>query len=151
MADIRVRIPKDKEDIITKLFKGENSKGIYNLKADIITFAASIGYKNNKRLPFTEALENPIRQDVFERQGYDTVINLIAIGETKDPKVLMNTDEAYKNRITIFEEFANGGLEILREELKGTVDILERILLMIKNEKDKEDESDEFVLSRFLK
>jgi len=150
MSDKRIRIPKDKEHIIDRLLKGENDKGVFNLKADVMIFAASIGYKNNHKIPFSETME-PIRQEVFESHGYDTVINLLAIGSTKDPKVLMNSDEAEQTRLSLFEEYANGGLEILSEELRGTVNILEHILLMMKTENSTETESeDEFILSRFL-
>lgn len=149
MTDRRVRIPKDKENIINRLLKSENNKGIFNLKADLITFAASIGFKYGRRISFTDSFE-PIRQDVFERQGYDTVINLIAVSAMNDPKVLMNTDTAELMRITIFEEYANGGLEVLNEELKGAVSILDHLLLMIKNESIQENDEDDFLLSKFL-
>lgn len=149
MADQRVRIPKDKEHIINRLFKNENNKGIFNLKADIITFAASIGFRLGRRVPFSDSLE-PIRQEVFERHGYDTVINLIAISASNDPKILMNTDAAENLRITIFEEYANGGFEVLIEELKGTVSILDHILLMIKSESSQKADDDSLLLSKFL-
>lgn len=146
----RVRIPKDKESLILTLQKTDNDKGIFNTRADIITFAGALGYSRHRRIPFTDSLE-PIRQDVFISRKYDTVINLLAIGETKDPKILMNTDQADQERIKIFEEYANGGLQILIEELKGTVNTLDHFLLMIKNEKEQRNNAGQNnVLSNFL-
>jgi dnd system-associated protein 4 len=151
MTDRRVRIPADKEDILQLLVKSESSSGPFNLRADVLTFAAVLGLKNDKRIPFTESRE-PIRQDVFNRQGHDTVINLVAVAASKDPKVLASDDAAEDIRITIFEEYANGGLDFLRGELRGAVDPLEHLLLLINQERrqDIDREDGEFGLSRFL-
>lgn len=150
MGDRRIRIPKDKEKLINMLLKGESETGVFNLKAEIITFAATLGYKNEKRIPFEDSLD-PIRQDVFERHGYDTVINLIAIGDSKDPIILRSSDFDEDRRITIFEEYANGGLEILQEELRGSGNPLEHLLLMINKERYVEENNvEEFDLNRFL-
>ncbi|MFM6079052.1 MAG: DNA phosphorothioation-associated protein 4, partial [Dolichospermum sp.] len=60
-------------------------------------------------------------------------------------------EEHEKQRNGIFEEYANGGLEILQNELRGAVDYSERILLFLSYERannPKEDE--EFDLTKFL-
>lgn len=151
MPDRRVKVPASKEDIIKQLVKSESTRGPFNLRADVLTFAAVLGLKEKKRIPFTESLE-PIRQDVFNRNGYDTVINLIAVAETNDPKILLISEEEEDLRITIFEEYANGGLEYLLGELRGAVDPLEHLLLLISQERTQRDESgeEELGLSRFL-
>lgn len=151
MADRRVRVPSNREDIINKLVKSDSDNGPFNLRADLITFAAVIGLKEKRRIPFSESLE-PIRQDVFNRHGYDTVINLIGVAETNDPMILANSEAEENKRITIFEEYANGGLEYLQNELRGAVDPLEHLLLLINQERkeESEDDEDEFGLSRFL-
>lgn len=150
MGDRRVRVPKDKEKIIDLLFKGESETGVFNLRAEILTFAATLGYKNGKRIPFEDSLD-PIRQEVFIRHGYDTVINLIAIGDSKDPIILRSSDIDEDRRMTIFEEYVNGGLEILQEELRGSGNPLEHLLLMINKERYvEENNEDDFGLSRFL-
>ena len=38
-------------------------------------------------------------------------------------------------RAKAFEEFANGGLEVLQEELRGARDVLETILLLVSVER----------------
>ncbi|MEO0409595.1 MAG: DNA phosphorothioation-associated protein 4, partial [Cyanobacteria bacterium P01_A01_bin.135] len=72
-----------------------------------------------------------------------------AVHETQDPKVLTNSDEHDVQRVKIFEEYANGGLEILEAELSGAVDYTEQILLLLKSLNDA-DTQNEFDLSRFI-
>ena len=62
----------------------------------------------------------------------------------------MPLDEESGNiRVQIFEEYANGGLEVLQNALQGSVDYTDGILLLLLDEKDKGDQED-FDLSRFL-
>ena len=62
----------------------------------------------------------------------DTLIKLLGITETQDIGILSPYEEEYeKQRNEIFEEYANGGLEILQNELRGAVDYSERILLFL--------------------
>ncbi|MFM6860609.1 MAG: DNA phosphorothioation-associated protein 4, partial [Dolichospermum sp.] len=56
-----------------------------------------------------------------------------------------------KQRNGIFEEYANGGLEILQNELRGAVDYSERILLFLSYERaNNPKEEKEFDLTKFL-
>ncbi len=150
----RVRIAKDKAELVQALLD-VNTTGCFSTYADIVAFAASVGAKYQKR----EALQDistkepaPISLDVFISRGYDWLIKLLAITTTNDPKILSLYDsEAEKQRIRIFEEYANAGLEILRNELKGAVDYTERILLIMSKIRFAEDsETEEFDLTRFL-
>ena len=58
--DIRIKKPKDKEEVINRLlFKKTNKQGIFESYYEIMTFAASIGIKhkgdrlNNGYIEFT--------------------------------------------------------------------------------------------------
>jgi len=62
------------------------------------------------------------------------VFDILALAETNEPSILTNTDEAWERRNMIFEEYANGGLEILRAELQGVADPLETLLLLMQQE-----------------
>jgi len=133
MAEQRVRIARDKSEFVKRLADSENSdSSIFNTYVDLLTFAASLGYKQGRKSPIEGAAKDPspIRQDVFET-SYSHLINLLAVVETKDPGILSNTEEAQKRRVIIFEEFANGGLEILEEKLRGSVDHLGTLALVV--------------------
>lgn len=131
MLERRISYAKDKGDVIKRLVAGEETTGPFKLIADVLVFAASLGLARNKRAPLGDALGEPIRQEIFDRQGYDTFINLLAVYAENDPKVLSDADEAVERRAQIFEEYANGGLQQIQEELKGAVDCRESIMLMI--------------------
>jgi dnd system-associated protein 4 len=53
------------------------------------------------------------------------------LGYAKPPP---NLQKLLRNQI--FEEYANGGLELLQNELRGAVDYTERIVLMLSYERN---------------
>ena len=155
MAANRVRIAKDKADLVKSLISSEHKSSPFQTYADVIAFAASLGNKRKKRLPLGEISKREpgsIDVDIFVSRGYDMAIKLIAIAETKNPKILSHLDEKLEaERLQIFEEYANGGLEILREELRGAADYSDRLLLILISERDSQPRStEEFDLSKFL-
>lgn len=136
MIDRRVRYPKDKADFVGKLVYSDESKTApFKQKSDVLAFAAALGLKRDRRTPIGNTYAEPIRFGVFEGQGYDILVNLIALHEKEDPKLLSNSPEEVDHRVTIFEEYGNGGLEILMQELSGVVDITETILLLVNSER----------------
>lgn len=156
MAEVRVRVAKDKEQILKALRVAEDASGLFQSYADVMVFAASLGISQGKREAIKEYSQSidPIRQDIFQGKGYEQVINLIAVISSNEPKILASTDEAEQERIKIFEEYANAGLKILKDILNGSVDYTERILLFLRRERKvaiTEDKGDEFDLSHFLK
>lgn len=154
MGANRIRVAKDKADLVKSLVDLPSTTGPFPTYADVMVFAASLGAKRKKRSPLgTIAKEpSPIALEVFVSRGYDRVLKLLAIAETQDTKILSPTDEiAEEKRIHIFEEYANGGLDILRDELRGAVDYSERLLLILSAERFKKETPEEgFDLSRFL-
>ncbi|WP_315791373.1 DNA phosphorothioation-associated protein 4 [Fischerella sp. JS2] len=151
----RIRVAKDKAELVKALTSADGGTGPFQTFADVVIFAAALGAKHKKRVPLGEISKrepSPIPQEQFLVRGYDTVINLIAIVETQDIKVLSFHDEKNnEKRNLLFEEYANGGLEILQVELRGAVDYSERILLILSSERFQDkSEQEEFDLSRFI-
>ncbi len=155
MALPRIKVAKDKAELVQKLLDAKGTTGAFQTYADVIAFAASLGAKYQKRVPFQEISKSepaPINLEVFISRGYDSLIKLIAVVETQDITILSTQDtEAEEQRALIFEEYANGGLEKLRDDLRGAVDYTERLLLILSTERFKEEDTEEeFDLSRFL-
>jgi dnd system-associated protein 4 len=155
MALPRIKVAKDKAELVQKLLDIKGSTGTFQTYADIVVFAATVGAKYRRRIPFKEISNNepsPISLDVFISRGYDSVIKLIAVTETQDIKILSTENpQAEETRVKIFEEYANGGLEKLRDDLRGAVDYTERLLLILNAERFPEDTTtEEFDLTRFL-
>ncbi|MBW4670342.1 MAG: DNA phosphorothioation-associated protein 4 [Cyanomargarita calcarea GSE-NOS-MK-12-04C] len=151
----RIRVAKDKAELVKALTTIDGATGPFQTFADAIVFAAALGAKYKKRLPLGEISKKepaPIRLEYFASMGNDLLIKLLAVNETEEIKILSFTEEEYAvKRNHIFEEYANGGLEILQNELRGSVDYSERILLFLSYERTKnEQQEEEFDLTKFL-
>lgn len=151
---IRIRIAKDKADLVQSLAQVNHNSGVFQTYADLMAFAAALGRRYQKRSPLeTIAKEpSPISLEIFASRGYDLLIKLLAIAETEDPKIISAYETtAEEKRAIIFEEYANGGLEKLQEDLKGAVDYSERILLILTEQRfPKETREEDFDLTKFL-
>lgn len=155
MALNRIRVAKDKADFIKGLMESEGKTGPFQTYADVMVFAATLGMRRKKRVPLTTIAKrepSPISLEVFVSRGYDLVIKLMAFAQVNDPQILSHFDaDAETERAQIFEEYANGGLEVLQEECRGAVDYSERLLLLLISERDRRDQTtEEFDLTRFL-
>ncbi|MDJ0734826.1 MAG: DNA phosphorothioation-associated protein 4 [Nostocaceae cyanobacterium] len=151
----RIRVGKDKAGLVKALTSIDGGTGPFATFADAIVFAAALGAKHNKRVPLGEISKRepaPIRLEYFTSMGHDWLIKLLGVTETQDINMLSLMEEEYEvQRNHIFEEYANGGLEILQTELRGAVDYSERLLLILSAERFQSDEQEEeFDLSKFL-
>lgn len=106
----RIRRPSDKEHLFELLINSENA--IFKTYKDLMMTAACLGYANRKRKYFEKSLE-AIPWTVFLGDTDDAIIKAMAFAETKRLEILLDNEEAFNERFTIFEEYANAGLEIL--------------------------------------
>ncbi|MGK7933398.1 MAG: DNA phosphorothioation-associated protein 4 [Microcystaceae cyanobacterium] len=155
MAVYRIRIAKDKADLVKALADFDEGNGPFQTYADVMAFAAVLGANYQQRLSLTAIAKepSPISLEVFQSRGYDPLIKLLAIVDTQDPKIISSLDaEAEQQRVQLFEEYANGGLQKLQEQLRGSVDYTERLLLILNQERLNlnNNPTEEFDLSRFL-
>ena len=155
MATNRIKIAKDKAELVKALVATNEKTAPFQTYVEVLVFAATLGAKHKKRVVLEEISKrdpDPIPQEHFVTKGYDMLIKLLAVTESQDIKIVASNDDCYdEQRICVFEEYANGGLEILRDELRGSVDYLERLLLMLSDIKFKQySVKNEFDLSKFL-
>ena len=54
MALPRIKVAKDKAELVQKLLDTKRTTGAFQTYADVIVFAASLGAKYNKRVPLKE-------------------------------------------------------------------------------------------------
>lgn len=137
MIDRRIRIPKAHALLIDALFgdKDDDLNGPFKTKASVLGFAAALGASEGDPIPFSETEGDPIRKSVFDRAGYESLINILAVSYTKDPNVLSNSDEMEEKRAQIFEGYANRGLNKLQNILMGENDYMNGIRLLILNKR----------------
>lgn len=108
----RIRPPKTSSKSLEKLV----SDGPFISKQKALMFAATIGYQRGKRLPLSSS-EEPIRWEIFERNGDDTFIFALGMAETGDIKILSDREESRESLFTIFEEYAHAGLKHLEDTI----------------------------------
>ena len=109
MAD-RVRRPAEHEEMLTEL----RDRGIFKTYKDALVFAACLGFKRGRRVAFTKSGE-PIDLQVFRGEFDETVLNGLAVAERGEPSAMRR--DAEEEKIRIFEEYACGGLEIIRHAI----------------------------------
>lgn len=83
---------------------------------ELLCFAALLGFSEKRRVPLdrSKGVEDVSYQQ-FERDDSHNLIFLIALAETEDPDILREGQEA--QCAEIFEEYANGGLAIIKDHL----------------------------------
>ncbi len=112
-ADVRIRRPQSHERLMLEL-QGDAGFGTFR---DILLLAAAIGYRWSRRAKFAETAGDPIRYETLTAPAFsEALLNMIATNVvTDDPEIMdiARVDE----RVAIFEEYANGGLEYIQEQV----------------------------------
>lgn len=110
--DLRVRRPQQHEAMMLEL----QDEARFPTLRDVLIFGAAVGYANGRRASFTAASE-PIRYGTVFNPGFsETLMNMIAANVAPDDPEIMDA-ERIEERIKIFEEYANGGLEYIQEQV----------------------------------
>jgi dnd system-associated protein 4 len=111
VGDVRVRRPQQYEALMLEL----RQEAAFATYRDILLFAAAVGAYAQRRVPFTSSGE-PIRYETLKEPMFsETLINMIAASEVDDPEIMDSTRAG--ERVRIFEEYANGGLEYIQEQV----------------------------------
>ena len=111
--------PKDKADFLKELVSKDSP---FNELRDVLFFAAVVGWRENRRVPLSGRGE-AIRWDVMSnRLGTEIVMDMIAVATNPDDRELLS-EAREDERVAILEEYANGGLEVLKERI-GTAGVL---------------------------
>ncbi|MDM5237884.1 DNA phosphorothioation-associated protein 4 [Bacillus cereus] len=116
MSRRRIKRPKDQEEMYKALTDRDELGGIFSSFKDIFMLAGIVGFMNKKRKTFTSSLEQ-IHWNVFNSETDETVINAVALAETGDLTIINTDDDAFDRKITIYEEYAAGGLEYLYDKI----------------------------------
>jgi len=127
----RVQRATDKEDLIKAMTQAPQApfKEIWRL----MVFAAVLGYKE-KRKEVLAAVDTGkgIDERYFANStAWPGLLYLMALAEIERPEVLSGAQEQEENRVATFEQYANGGLSILKDQLESggySLDALAQLL-----------------------
>ena len=124
----RIRRPAEFDAMLSEL----RDKAVFQTFKDVLIFAAALGFRRNNRKSFEKTSE-PIHLEFFRGDFDRTIMSVIAIEEHNDPNMLAPSSEAA--RVLCFEEYANGGLEIMKREIwDGKQDWSQGLLSLIHRE-----------------
>lgn len=107
------------EDIIQRL-AGQplpnSDRRLFPTIRELLCFAALLGFSEERRVPLdrSQGIED-ISYQQFERGDSENLIYLIALAAEQDTNVLREGNEG--QCAEIFEEYANGGLAIIKDYL----------------------------------
>lgn len=111
----RIKRPKHQEEIYKTLVDTDEF-GIFTTYKDIFMLAGVLGYMENKRVQFSGSAEG-ITWNIFNLETDEATINAIALAVTENVEILRDDDESFNDKLTIFEELAAGGVEIIQEKI----------------------------------
>ncbi len=119
-------ISDDKRWTVDKLKRtSENVDGFFESNKDVYVFAASIGFNHELQRSLVDTKGGEIPLHIFSKENKD-YIDTLAIASTLDSddedkgKVELlswENETAVDEKLRIFQEYANGGLEIIYSKL----------------------------------
>jgi len=117
MVDARLNYKKKKE-IWDKLVSPDSEMSVFESYPNLFVLAACTGFVKDKRKPLSEDSDKGETLWEFYSKEEKMAINSIALAESSDPKLLIDSEKEYlEKKVEIAEEYANGGIEILKNEL----------------------------------
>jgi len=128
----RIAPSKALEDDLEKLVTADpqGKHPLFETKQKALMFAAALGRWRDAERRAVDRKGTAIRYDIFQRSLDDGYIDALAISESEgDLKVL--APEKDDDRITVFEQYAQSGLEEMIERFNRPGDPLEALLALI--------------------
>lgn len=127
----RIMRAADKEELIEEL--RSSRVGIFSEIWKLLLFAAQIGLKCGKREPLksVEAGKGIDQATFGNSPSWPGILYLMSISESGDSQIISATSEGEEQRIQLFQEYANGGLSVMKDFFKDRTIDLDGVLALI--------------------
>lgn len=131
----RIQRALDKEEIIKSLMSEQ--LGVFREIWKLLLFASQIGIKNGRREPLKSVDSGKgIDQSTFGNcPSWPGILYLISLVEYGGTECLCGSSDAEDDRITVFQEYANGGLSILKDFFSDRPVDLDGLLAFIESQR----------------
>lgn len=126
----RIRREESHEELVKLLTSGESPvfKEIWRL----LLFSAALGVRTGTRRPLGKVDQGKaINDSYFSVPGWRGFLYLMGITEDNDAGTLKSDDASEDRLATLFEDYANQGLYVLRDVVQSSVTPLDDIVTMI--------------------
>ena len=101
---------------------GGSGAKLFPTLRDALSFAAALGYREKRRWPLdAKAGKEDIQAQIYNGNDAIDLIFAIGLAENKSAEILKLENE--KECIEIFEEYANGGLALIKEWIDRYADL----------------------------
>lgn len=129
----RILRASDKEELIEELISSR--VGLFKEIWRLLLFAAQIGVQANKRevLRGVETGKGIDQATFGNSPSWPGILFLISLAETGDSQILDGSSEGEDQRVLLFQEYANGGLSIMRDFFKDRAIDLDGVLAFIQS------------------
>jgi dnd system-associated protein 4 len=125
-GDVRARRPPKHEALVQEL----RQEAGFITNRDVLLFAAAIGVYVGRRLPFTGSISDIRYETLTEPAFAGTLVSMIATCEPpENPEILDGVRLA--ERVKIFEEYANGGLEYIQEQINTRHQPIDQVVIAL--------------------
>jgi len=133
----RIHRARDKEEIIEALMSEQ--VGVFKEIWRLLLFAAQVGFQGGRREPLSSVDSGKgIDQSTFGNcPSWPGICYLMALVEANSSEILSGTADIEDLRLAVFQEYANGGLSILRDYFQDRVIDLDGILSFINERSQK--------------
>lgn len=127
----RIRRDKTHEEFIQELSSGEGA--IFKDLWRVLLFSAMVGFSQKRRVALKEYDSGKAMPDSYfaNSPAWPGVLYLLGLVEAENTSVMGSNPEDQDRLITIFEEYANGGLYFLQEFLGPQGDRLKKFVDLI--------------------
>lgn len=135
----RIMRATDKEDLIEEL--RSSRVGVFSEIWRLLLFAAQIGLKCGKREPLksVEAGKGIDQATFGNSPSWPGILYLMSITESGDSQIISSSTEGEEQRIQLFQEYANGGLAVMKDFFKDRHVDLDGVLALIEMHQGKKD------------
>jgi dnd system-associated protein 4 len=131
MEHRRIHRAKDKEDVIQALMASDSP--IFKEIWRVLIFAAAVGFWNKKTevLSSVDSARGIDFQTFQNNSAWPGFLYLMALVETQDSAALTGEVNATEQRITIFEQYANAGLSLIRSRCEAQSYTMDSIMALM--------------------
>ena len=129
----RIMRAADKSELIEELMSSR--LGVFREIWRLLLFSAQIGLKSGRREPLkTVDPGKGIDQATFgNSSSWPGILYLMGLSDSGDAKILAGSPEGEDQRIQLFQEYANGGLSVLKEFFQDRAVDLDGFLAFIES------------------
>ncbi len=110
----RFKRSKDKEEIFRQLASSDDAPFV--TFKDVFMMAAILGYNLKKQEQLASGGEQ-IAWEVFSGATDQAMLNAIALCDSGNFEILLDTDEMTDQKFKTLEEYANAGLDIIKDKV----------------------------------